>query len=40
MKGKRFEGWEIKRSFGLQVQISLSIMNGWAYESLLILELD
>lgn len=40
MKGKRFEGWEIKRALALPGRISLSIMNGWAYESLLILEMD
>ena len=38
MKGKRFEGWEIKLSCGLPGQISLS-NDGWAYESLLILEM-
>jgi len=39
MKGKRFEGREINLSPGLPGPISLSIMNGWAYESLLILEM-
>jgi len=39
MKGKHFETLEIKLSLGLLGRISLSIMNGWAYESVLILEM-
>jgi len=39
MKGKHFEAMEIKFLLGLPGRISLSMINGWAYESLLILEM-